>query len=566
MGLNATLAMAKQSLEIFGTGIQVAGQNISNAGTPGYIREELVLNAADPFRQGALVLGTGAQISGIQQQIDLFLETRIHSANTEYSSIQERNLIYKQLESELRELSGGDLSTGLNDFLATINNVVNQPNSIPNRDFVINEAEKFATEISSLRLRVNELREVQSVNVENLVKEANELIDTIVDLNPKISRLEASGLLQSDAGGLRTQRYTALNRLSELVPVRYRERNDGAIDVFTGSDFLVLAGTSQKLTLQTDTDRGVVVHEVLLSQTNSTISRTGGELKGIVEGRDDILGGFVDELDTYTSNLIFEFNKIHASGQGTAGFEQLTSASRALDPTVTLNSTQSGLPFQATHGSFQIKVTNKTTGLTNTSTINVDLDGIGADTTLNSLSAAIGGVANLSSTVTTDGHLTINASSDFEFQFANDTSGALATIGINTLFMGSNSNDIQINSVIKQNQQFLATGQGGGPSDGSNAVLLAAFAENPIGALGGINLDGYYEKIVGNVAQSSASEAALSEGAQAFRESLFGQREQFSGVSIDEETINVLKFQRAFQSAARLVSTVDELFTILLNI
>ncbi len=436
MGLNATLSMAKQSLEIFGTGIQISGQNISNAGTPGYIREELVLNAADPYRQGALVLGTGVEISGIQQQIDLFLETRIHSANTEYSSISERNQIYKQLESEIRELSEGDLSTGLNDFLATINNVINQPNSIPDREFVINEAEKFAAEISSLRLRVNELREVQSVNVENLVKEANKLIDTIVDLNPKISKLEASGLLQSDAGALRTQRYTALNRLSELVPIRYRERSDGAIDVFSGSDFLILAGTSQQLTMKTDTDKGVVVHDVLLSQTKSTISRSGGELKGIIEGRDDILGGFVDELDTYTSNLIFEFNKIHASGQGTAGFDQLTSASRALDPAATLNSAQAGLPFQPTHGSFQIKVTNKTTGVINTSTISVDLDGIGADTTLDSLSAAINGVADLNSSVTTDGFLTISADSDYEFQFADDSSGALAAIGINTLFTG----------------------------------------------------------------------------------------------------------------------------------
>lgn len=566
MGLNATLSMAKQSLEIFGTGIQVAGQNISNAGTPGYIREELVLNAADPYRQGALVLGTGVEISGIQQQIDLFLETRIHSANTEFSSISERNLIYKQLEGELRELTDGDISSGLNEFLATINNVVNQPSSIPDREFVVNEAEKFAAEISSLRLRVNELREVQSVNVENLVKEANELIDTIVDLNPKISKLEASGLLQSDAGALRTQRYTALNRLSELVPVRYRERTDGAIDVFTGSDYLVLAGTSQKLTLKTDTDRGVVVHDVLLSQTNSNISRTGGELKGIIEGRDDILGSFVDQLDTYTSSLIFEFNKIHASGEGTAGFEQLTSASRALDSTASLNSTQAGLPFQPTHGSFEIKVTNKTTGQTNTTTINVDLDGIGTDTTLNSLSAAIGGVGNLSSSVSTDGLLSISADSDYEFRFSNDTSGALATIGINTLFTGADSTDIQINSVVKQNQQFLATGQGGGPSDGSNAVLLVAFAENPVDALGNISLDGYYEKVVSNIAQASASESALADGAQAFKDSLLGQREQFSGVSIDEETINVLTFQRAFQSAARLVSTIDELFTILLNI
>lgn len=566
MGLNATLAMAKQSLEIFGTGIQVSGQNISNAGTPGYIREELVLNPSAPYRQGALIVGTGVEISGIQQQIDLFLEKRIHSANTDFAAIDERNTIFKQLENEIRELSGGDLSTGLNNFLATINNVVNQPGSIPDREFVINEAEKFAAEISSLRLRLNDLREVQSVNVENLVTEANQLIDKIIDLNPKISKLEASGLLQSDAGALRTQRYDALNRLSELIPIRYHERSDGAIDVFTGSDYLVMAGTSQKLELQTNTDRGVVVHDVLLSQTRSNISHTGGELKGIVEGRDEILGGFVDQLDTYASQLIFEFNKIHASGEGTAGFGQITSASRALDSSATLNSEQSGLPFQAKHGSFQIKVTNKSTGITETVTINVDLDGIGTDTTLDSLASSINGVANLNSSVSTDGRLSISANADYEFKFSNDTSGALAAVGINTLFTGADSSDISINSLIKQNQQFLATGQGGGPSDGSNAVLLAAFSEKPIESLGGISIDSYYEKIVANLAQSSASEEALAKGAQTFRDSLMSQREQFSGVSIDEETINVLTYQRAFQSAARLVSTIDELFTILLNI
>jgi len=97
-------------------------------------------------------------------------------------------------------------------------------------------------------------------------------------------------------------------------------------------------------------------------------------------------------------------------------------------------------------------------------------------------------------------------------------------------------------------------------------VLLAAFSEKPIESLGGISIDSYYEKIVANLAQSSASEEALAKGAQTFRDSLMSQREQFSGVSIDEETINVLTYQRAFQSAARLVSTIDELFTILLNI
>ena len=126
-------------------------------------------------------------------------------------------------------------------------------------------------------------------------------------------------------------------------------------------------------------------------------------------------------------------------------------------------------------------------------------------------------------------------------------------------------------SAYRDNAAVLAGSRGGSielhnhPGIRST-VALAAFSQQPIESLGGITLDEYYDKVVSSIAQSSASEGALAEGAQTFRDSLKNQREQFSGVSIDEETINVMKFQRAFQSAARLVSTIDELFTILLQI
>ena len=101
MGLNSALSTATRSLQVFSAGIEVAGQNIANAGTPGYIREELILDPNQPYARGRLVFGTGVLATGIQQQIDVFLETRIHTANSDASAAGARDSIYRQLQSEI---------------------------------------------------------------------------------------------------------------------------------------------------------------------------------------------------------------------------------------------------------------------------------------------------------------------------------------------------------------------------------------------------------------------------------------------------------------------------------
>ncbi|MCH7687148.1 MAG: flagellar hook-associated protein FlgK, partial [Planctomycetes bacterium] len=107
--------------------------------------------------------------------------------------------------------------------------------------------------------------------------------------------------------------------------------------------------------------------------------------------------------------------------------------------------------------------------------------------------------------------------------------------------------------------------QGAGPSDNRNAVLLVEFSDQPVQALANITLEEFYESSVSRIAQGSATESAIAEGFVSFRESLLGQRAQFSGVSLDEEAIKILEFQHSFQASARLISTIDELFTTLLN-
>lgn len=568
MGLSATLFNAGHSLELFAAGIQVAGHNVSNAGTPGYIREELSLETAPPHPEGGLIFGTGAQPKGIVQKIDRYLEVRLHGANSDVSFADTRSSIYQTLETAIGELGDGDLSSSLSRFLATIHDVVNQPETPAARQIVVEQGVRFARQITNLRSQLDELRIAQNVTVESLVQEANDLIQNISDLNRQISTQEALTQYRSESGALRTQRYNALNRLSEIIPIQFQEREDGRVDVYTTDNYLVLGTSIQTLETYGVSDRGINAVHARLGKTQMDVSllADGGELKAVIEGRDQILGGFVDDLDSYTSSIIQQVNRIHTSGEGLAGYQSVTALESVDDTTAALNSTAAGLTFPPQHGSFQLKVRNTLTGITETKTIDVDLDGIGTDTTLDSLRAAIDGAANVSATITPKGFLKITADDNYEIRFGNDTSGVLAGLGINTFFSGADSTSIDVNPALVADHKLLATGQGGGPSDSSNAVLLAGFSSNALANLNGNSIEEFYEQTVAAVAQSSASESAIADGLKAVQESLYSQREQFSGVSIDEETIKIMDLQHNYQAAARLISTVDELLTVLLQI
>lgn len=565
MSLTAALATASRALEVFSTAVHVSSQNIANANSPGYIREELAIEPEHPFVRGGLIIGAGVKAAAVRQAIDQFLESRIHNTNSEAQASSARESIYSQLEGQLRELGDQDLSSRFSSLLSAVNEVVNQPEQGPLRNNIIAEGELLASEISSLRNRVDRVRTDQSTRIQNLVDEANNLIDEIADLNVQIARQEGNGLLASEAGGSRTLRYNALNRLSEIIPIEYAERENGNVDIYSGSEYLLFASHRQHIETETLTDRGVQVETVQFDQTHVALPQTGGEIQGVISGRDEIFGGFVDDLDLLASSLISAFNRIHASGEGLEGYSTLTSTVRVDDVNAVLSDAVS--TGSITHGSFELKVTNKLTGLTQVETIRIDLDGIGGnDVSLEDVRAAIDSAANVSASITTTGELQLDASPDFELRFANDSSGALAALGINTFFTGSDSATIGINSLIQQNHNLLATGQGGGPSDNRNVLQLATVFEQSLATLDGKGIEDFYRTVVSGVAQGTSTEKAKAAGLNHFRASLVSQREQFSGVSLDEEAVRLIEFQQAYAASARVIRAVDELFDILVSL
>jgi flagellar hook-associated protein 1 FlgK len=237
------------------------------------------------------------------------------------------------------------------------------------------------------------------------------------------------------------------------------------------------------------------------------------------------------------------------------------------DPAAALNSTAAGLEFAPVNGSFVVHLKQKGTGPTSSTLIQVDLDGLnGDDTTLNALAAALDGIDGLSATVT-GGQLRIATDgAGGEFSFSQDSSGVLAALGINVFFTGTGAQDIGVNAAVKARPGLLAAAGNGQVGDNATARTIADLASRPLASLEGISLEEAYERMINQTAVSASGARTSATAAASVRETLLSQREALSGVSLDEEAINLIREQRAFQAAARLIAAVDEMMRTLIGL
>jgi flagellar hook-associated protein 1 FlgK len=141
----------------------------------------------------------------------------------------------------------------------------------------------------------------------------------------------------------------------------------------------------------------------------------------------------------------------------------------------------------------------------------------------------------------------------------------LAALGINSFFSGSDAGNIAVNQTIAAKPALLAAAQNGERGDNQTALAIAGLESQGLSSLGGASIKQNYEAMVNGIATSAAAARTSAEATATIRQTLAAQREALSGVSLDEEAVNLMKQQRAFQGAAKLISAVNELMQTLLN-
>lgn len=566
MGLYSALSVGRTALSAYQAGLQVAGQNIANVGTPGYtrIRAQLAALPGEATRAGQM--GYGVKVLAIRRAISESLQARLRNAGSDQqATLAERNTL-DRVESIFDPLGDSNLGTLINEFFSSLNDLQNTSENSATRGIVVNTAIALTQRIRGVRTELLNIREELNNDILTSVGRADELLTQIAHLNKEITAAEAGST--GPAAALRDQRDQLLGELAEMFEITTKEQPNGAVNVYIGGTAIIQFG--QSFGLKADYEpvpSGLPTVVVRVRINNGPVDIRSGRIHGFINSRDSHVQSQFDRLDTLARSIIGEINRVHAGGQGLLDFSTLTGLSRITDSTVALNTPDNGIEFLPQTGSFYINVKDAS-GVVTKFQINVNLDGLnGDDTTLDSLVADINAnVPGVTATILPNGTLQLSAAAGSTFTFSDDTSGVLAALGLNTFFTGSGSIDIDINPLVSGNPSYIAAAQTYFVGDGSNATAMVNVHDQALTALGGVSLNDYYNATMANLAVTSSSVRGANEAADIIFESLSAQRESISGVNLDEEAINLMTYQRAYEGAARYMRVVDEMLQVLLTL
>jgi len=576
MGLTASLQIGRTALTASQAAIQVTGNNLANAATPGYHRQvATVIPVRGAIEQENAFFGRGVRLQDISRQIDLSLQSRLRSAIADNEAATLEQSLLSQIESVLGELGEGDLSSQLSRFLNAFSELANNPNAAETRSLIVEEGVTLAAFTQRMRDSLFDLQSQVDDQLRTNVSKADDLLSRIAQLNSEITVSEAG---RATNNSLRDQRDRLIDELSELIDISTIEKENGAVDVLVGSSPVVQGDVSRGLQITFETNGDQVDAIVAITDQNERINPTSGVIGALLTQRSGALQQTIDDLNAVASAVIFEVNNLHAQGRPAKG---LTSATGTLgfapaDQTLALNDpnnqTVADLPFGPRNGSFVVVVRDATTGAETRTTISVDLDGIDAtgapgfadDTSLTDIQTALNAVAGLTATINANGQLRIDAAPGFEFHFEDDASGVLATLGVNTFFQGKDAVDIAVRDDVAADPLLVVAGASPGANDA--ALAIAALDKTPSGLTGGVSLTEAWRRTSDRIAVASNGARTRASASSVVRASIDAQRLAVSGVSVDEESINLITYQRQFQAAARFISSVDEMTQILLGI
>lgn len=566
MGLTSALSVGRSALLAYQAALNVVGQNVANAGTPGYARASARLSAIPGAGLSVGQLGAGVRLDAVRRHVSESLNARLRQAGADQQSAVAQRESFTRIEGILDPLGEFNLGSLLGEFFKSLNDLQNTPENPAARSIVVTSAQALTRRFGEIREQFINLRSDLNGDIQEAVREADDISTRIASLNIQIATAEGSS--GGTAAGLRDERDRLLGELSSYFNITTREQPSGAVNVYIGSAALIQFGESFGVhTVEEANADGLKVAVVRFKHDNGPVTPSSGTVAGLITARDTHTQDQLTRLNNLAAALINEVNKVHAGGQGLAGFTSLTGLTNVLDSTLPLSAADNGIAFAPRSGSFFIDVKDAATGAVVRTQINIDLDGIGTDTTLDSLAADINAnVSNVSATILADGRLQLSATSGYSMTFADDTSNVLAALGINTFFSGHDALTINVNSLISGNPNLLAASRSGLSGDGSNATALASLADTAMASLGGVSLNTYYNSLVGTFAVNASGAQSALDASSIIFDSLTAQREAVSGVSLDEEAVSMITYQRAYEGAARYMRVVDDMLTELLTL
>ncbi len=305
---------------------------------------------------------------------------------------------------------------------------------------------------------------------------------------------------------------------------------------------------------------------------------SGGSITAHYAVRDDHIGRYEDEMNAVAEALIWEVNRLHSQGEGLDFTNEFNGSERVEYVDVPLGTAQSGMHY------FDRLAAGSITFHTYDSVDNAHMEKFTLD-----FDPATDSLEDVRDNINTefagkieaelhDGKLTIRSvETGMDLAVGQDTTGLMAGLGINTFFKGSDATDIAVNEAIATNLTRINTGYVNGDNElneGDNAIandvaeLLTkkVNVSTPWRTSGQQSIVESYSTLVSRVGADTRTAQTNSEYNEALATDLSNQQQAVSGVNLDEEMANLIKYQHAYTAAAKLITTADQMLETLLGL
>lgn len=546
------LSTAVSGLQAFQRNLATVGHNISNVNTEGYSRQTVEMATRAPNSGSNGFIGTGVDTTTVSRVYDQFLFDQVVTRNSAFNQLDTLQTMASGIDEILSDDDAG-LNPAIQRFFNDLQDVANNPTSIPAREVLISDAATLTNQFQTLDARLTDLRDSTNLQLEALTAEISGLAASIAELNQGI--VVATG----NAGGqppndLLDKRDILVNQLSELVSVNTIQAKDGSLNVFIGNgQSLVLGSDANTLsTIPNEYDKS----QLDVSFSSSTISfpignqLTGGKLGGLLSFRDEVITPTQNAMGRIAIGLSSAVNTQHQLGDdinGVAGglfFNDIVTTS----PTVFSSSNNN-----VASGTVSVAIND--TNLIQASDYRLNYDGATFSLTRLSDNTVVDSgfpVAGFPRTVAGEG-ITLN--------LAGGVSAGDSFL-ITPVRQGANDIGVAVGSAA----EVAAAASGNALGDNSNALALVALQSQNL--LGGSTetFQSAYGRLVADVGVSTREARVNASAQQTLLRRAVESHQSVSGVNLDEEAADLLKFQQAYQAAAQVIRISDEVFQTLLGV
>jgi len=611
------LSIASLSVNTFKKALEVTSHNVANVSTEGYTRQRVIIQSSAPSNAGNNYQGAGSTVGGIERQYSEYIQTQLYSSQSIVQRYDTQLNLSTQVEGIVASNDEG-VQEFMNRYFDSLQSLSDNPTSATNRKMVLDEAGSLESHVGNLTSVLGDTNYQTNNQITDIVAEINNRLKSIQDMNTQIDHVLNN--TEHQPNDLMDQRDQAILEISEYMDVKPYYHDNGGVDLYAANGRVPLLASNTIMRLEASLseyqDEGRTEVYAYIGEQKQLISDkiVGGQLGGILDFRDNMLGQARNDLGVTLNGIVSSMNWQHYQGydmNGNAGgdiFSPLsmnamdsvknTGGIDGQDITVSFNPNAgvSEPPYDgatalssqpATYGD---KTTYLETAKTeigkfepreyeliyNQATDSFDFfDYITkqavVDNAGNPIAVARGGAANVEGLY-------------FDF-----TAVTTAPADEDSFLIKPHQQILEDFSKVLDDPQALATrGQSPIDSDSDGSLLdevpaAAAVGDNiNIANMSGLqsakllfsdtagnateSLLGGYSKMAVNVGMYVRGTDIQLTAQNNVHDVMVAQRESFSGVSLDEEAANLIKYQQAYEASAQIIATVQELFRTLLDL